>query len=79
MGFPKTEEEWARRASDYIKLELKRAEVTYAELAKRLSRLGLRETEASIANKLKRGTFRATFLLAVAVAIRSEAVRLEDI
>jgi hypothetical protein len=35
-------------------------EVTYVELAKRLKKHGFAETQASITNKLKRGTFSAT-------------------
>jgi hypothetical protein len=53
--------------------------VTYEELAKRLNKLGFDETEASVANKLVRGTFPATFLLAVTTAIGLEAIKLEDI
>ena len=40
---------------------------------------GLEESEASIANKLSRGTFPATFMLAALVAIGAEVVKLEDI
>jgi hypothetical protein len=58
---------------------LKDAEVTYAELAKRLKKHGLKETEASIANKLARGTFPATFLLACIAALELEGLALEDI
>jgi Domain of unknown function (DUF6471) len=47
--------------------------------AKRLKAHGLRETEASIANKLSRGTFPATFFLAVVVAIGLEVIKVEDI
>ena len=36
MGLANTEEEIAERASRFIKAELKRANVTYAELARRL-------------------------------------------
>ena len=59
--------------------ELKRAGVGYRELAERLKKHGLEESEASVANKLSRGTFPATFLLAALVAIGAEAVKLEDI
>ncbi len=79
MGIAKSEEELAGRASAFLKAELRKAEVTYAELAKRLRKHGLKETEASITNKLKRGTFPATFLLAVVAALDLEGVRLEDI
>ena len=79
MGFAKTEEEWAERARTFLKAELQKAEVTYQELAKRLKRHGLKETEASITNKLKRGTFPATFFLAALAAIEVEAITLEDV
>jgi len=53
--------------------------VTYAELAKRLEKHGLKETEASITNKLARGTFSATSLLASLAALGRDGVRLEDV
>ena len=56
-----------------------RADVGYRELAERLKKHGLKETEASIANKISRGTFSATFFLASLIAIKSNVVRLEDI
>jgi hypothetical protein len=37
------------------------------------------ETEASITNKLKRGTFSATFFLACIAAMELEGVALEEI
>jgi hypothetical protein len=40
---------------------------------------GLAETEASIANKLSRGTFAATFFIAVMKAIGRENVNLVDV
>lgn len=70
---------WEDRARLFLKAELKRADVTYEELAKRLKEHGMSENAASIANKLSRGTFAATFFLASLVAIGCEAVRLEDI
>lgn len=73
------EKEWADRARRYLKAELKRADVGYQELAKRLEGHGMKETEASVANKLARGTFAATFFLASLAAIGCENVRLEDI
>jgi uncharacterized protein DUF6471 len=73
------EADWAGRARRFLKAELKRADVTYEELAKRLKKHGLEETEASIANKLARGTFPATFFLATLAALELEGVRLEDL
>ena len=70
---------WEERAKRLLKAELARAGVGYRELAERLKTHGMKETEASIANKISRGTFSATFLLASLVAIEAEVVRLEDI
>jgi hypothetical protein len=80
MGLAKTEEELAERASRFLKAELKRANVTYGELAGRLRKHGLpEETENSIKSKLKRGTFSATFLLACLAALELEGLHLEDL
>jgi hypothetical protein len=76
----KTEDEIADRVSRFLKAELKRADVTYEQLADRLKKHGLKgETRDSIAAKLKRGTFAATFLLACLAALEMEGMRLEDI
>ena len=69
MGIAKDEAELATKASRYLKAQMKRAGVTYAELAKRLEAQGLQETEASITSKLARGTFAATFFLACVAAL----------
>ncbi len=58
---------------------MKRAGMTYSQLAKRLEAHGLKETEASIANKLARGTFAATFLLAVLAALDLDGMNLTDL
>ncbi len=79
MGLAASEKELADKTARYIKAELKRAKVTYAELAKRLEGHGLTETEASITNKLSRGTIGATFLLATIAALELEGVQLEDL
>jgi hypothetical protein len=80
MGLAKTEVEIAERASRFLKAELKRADVTYDELASRLKKHGLpNETQDSIKAKLKRGTFAATFFLAALAALEIEGIRLEDI
>ena len=70
---------WEERAKRFLKAELARSEVSYRELAERLKKHGLKETEASIANKISRGTFSATFFLASLVAIGCTAVTLEDL
>ena len=76
----KSEEEWGERAAAFLKHKLKDCEVTYAELATRLKKHGFKtETEASITNKLARGTFAATFFLACLAALELDGVALEEI
>ena len=41
MALAKTEEEWAERLRAYLKVELKKADVGYVELAKRLKKAGV--------------------------------------
>jgi hypothetical protein len=75
-----SEVEWAERAAAFLKHKLREAEITYVELAKRLKKHGFKEeTEASITNKLKRGTFPATFFLACLAALELDGVALEEI
>lgn len=80
MAFAKTEQEWAERAARHLKAELKRADLTYEELADLLKKHGFKdETKASIANKLARGTFTATFFLASLAAMGCSSVVIEDL
>jgi hypothetical protein len=79
MSVASKEREWADRARRFVKAELKRAEISYAELARRLGEHGLEETEASIAGKLNRGTFAATFFFATMKVIGREQVNLADL
>ncbi len=79
MDFAKTEKEWAERAARHLKAELKRADVTYEELAERLKAHGFEETKASIANKLARATLSAAFLLACVAVLGLTGIDLEDI
>jgi hypothetical protein len=72
IGLPK-------KTARFLKAEMKRASVTYSELAKRLEAHGLQETEASITSKLARGTFAATFLLACLAALELEGLKFDDI
>jgi hypothetical protein len=73
------EKEWAGKASRFIKAELKRAGVSYKELARRLNEHGLEESEDSITSKLGRGTFAVTFFLAVLSVLELEGMTLSDL
>ncbi len=79
MAVTDREKDWAQRVSRFIKAELKRAGVSYKELARRLNEHGLQETEDSITSKLGRGTFAVTFFLATLAVLELEGLRLEDL
>jgi Domain of unknown function (DUF6471) len=78
MAFAETETEWAERVARH-QAELKRANVTYEELALPLREHGFGETKASITNKPSRATLSAHFFLASLVAIGRYSLRAEDI
>lgn len=79
MAHGRTEREWAERAARHLKAELKRAKMTYDDLAERMEKHGFKETKASIASKLSRATVPAHFFLAALVAMGCASVTLEDI
>ncbi len=79
MAYAKTEREWAERAALHLKAELKRADLTYDDLAEKLKKHGFQETKASIASKLSRATLPAHFFLASLVAMGHERISLGDI
>jgi len=79
MRLAASEKELATKTARFLKAEMKRAGVTYTEMARRLKDHGLEETEASITSKLARGTFAATFLLAALAALEMEGLMLEDL
>ena len=70
--------EWAELARRHIKAELKRAGVGYVELARRLTDMGLPETEGSVTVKINRGAYPAWFLFAVMKAIGIHTLRLSE-
>lgn len=73
------EQDWAERSKRLIKAELKRSNVTYEDLAARLTGMGMPETKASVSNKISRGGFPASFFLATMKAIGRDIIRLEDL
>lgn len=68
---------WETQAKALLKAELKRRDVTYAQLVEKLAAIGINETEPNIRNKLSRGKFTGAFLLACLEAIGSRELRLD--
>ena len=72
------DQEWASKVKGLLKAELKRRNIGYKELAKRLEALGIHEAERNINNKISRGGFTAVFFVQCLVAIGCTSLRLED-
>jgi hypothetical protein len=66
---PASDIDWTATTKGLLKAELKRRNVTYAQLVEKLAEIGLRETEVNIRNKIARGGFTAVFFLQCLVAI----------
>jgi hypothetical protein len=79
MALKPSNKSWEDRVRLFLKAEIKRADISYEELAARLKDHGINENAASLANKLARGTFAATWFLACLAALELEGIRLEDI
>jgi hypothetical protein len=79
MDVAATERELIERMKRFVKAELKRADLTYEELADRLREHGFAETKGSVAAKINRGSFPATFFVAVMKAVGRENVNLADV
>lgn len=79
MTVKEAEHELVERTKRYLQAELKRAGVTYEDLAQRLEGMGWKETKGSIAAKISRGGFPAAFFVAAMKAIGRENVNLADV
>jgi hypothetical protein len=71
--------DWADAASRLLKAEIAKKGLTLAELAQRLQALGCQETEASIKNKLYRGTFAMTFFMQCLQALDATLIEVASV
>jgi microsomal dipeptidase-like Zn-dependent dipeptidase len=69
--------DWEDRVKGLLKSELKRRNVTYAQLVEKLAAIGVVDSEPNIRNKLARGKFTAVFLVQCLEAIGSTSLRLD--
>jgi hypothetical protein len=60
------------------KAELKRRNLSYRDLAEKLSAMGIPETELNIKNKISRGGFTAVFFVQCLLAAGCQTLRLQD-
>jgi hypothetical protein len=69
---------WEDRVKGLLKAELKRRNIGYRELAERLEKLGVKDSERNIANKISRGGFTAVFLVQALSAIGCQSLDLRS-
>ena len=72
------EREWEERVKTLLKVELKRKNITYAELCGKLADIGVMDSEPNIRNKISRGKFTAVFLVQCLTAIGVNGLRISD-
>ena len=68
--------EWEAKVKGLLKGELKRRNVSYAQLVEKLAAIGVVDSEPNIRNKLSRGKFTAVFLIQCLEAIGAKELRL---
>lgn len=73
----KTPKDWEDQAKGLLKAELKRRNVSYAQLVDKLAEIGVMDSEPNVRNKLSRGKFTAVFLLQCLEAVGSTSLRLD--
>ena len=72
----KTQKDWEDQAKGLLKAELKRRNVSYAQLVEKLAEIGVVDSEPNVRNKLSRGKFTAVFLLQCLTAVGANELRL---
>ena len=73
----KTTGDWKAQAKQTIRAELKRRDLSYADLATRMAAIGLKVNDRTLANKIATGSFSAVFFLQVMEAIGVKNLQLD--
>jgi hypothetical protein len=68
--------DWAAHVKGILKAELKRRNVSYADLAEKLEAIGVNDNERNIANKIARGSFTAVFFVQCLEAIGCHTIHI---
>lgn len=71
--------DWGKSAKMVIRAEMARRDMTYADLAAALDKIGVQQTEFNVRNKIGRGTFSAPFFLQCLNAMGAESIDLKSI
>ena len=71
-------QDWQALVKGLLKAELKRRNLSYADLTEKLATIGIDDNERNISNKIARGTFTAVFFVQCLEAIGCRTIHLED-
>ena len=78
-GKPKQKaRDWQTQVKGLLKAELKKRNLSYADLAQKLGDIGVKDEERNIANKIARGSFSAVFFVQCLEAIGCRTLHLAD-
>jgi hypothetical protein len=72
------DKDWQDKVKGMLKAELKRRNLSYKDLAEKLSGIGVVDSESNIKNKISRGGFTAVFLVQCLEAIGCRSLQLSD-
>jgi hypothetical protein len=70
--------DWQAVVKGMLKAELKRRNLSYADLAEKLAAIGIDDSERNISNKIGRGTFTAVFFVQCLEAIGCRMIHLDE-
>lgn len=70
--------DWKAQAKQIIRAELKRRDLSYADLGKRMEAIGLKVNNRTLANKIATGGFSAAFFLQCMEAIGVRNLQLDS-
>lgn len=70
--------EWRTFVKGILKAELKRRNLSYADLAEKLGEIGIQDSERNISNKIARGSFTAVFFVQCLRAIGCKTIHLNN-
>jgi len=68
--------DWQAQVKGILKGELKRKNLSYADLAEKLAAVGVKDSERNISNKISRGTFTAIWFVQCMEAIGVKTIHL---
>jgi hypothetical protein len=71
--------DWQAHVKGLLKSELKRRNLSYADLAERLAATGVKDNERNISNKIARGSFTAVFFVQCLEAVGCKTLHLDEI